>query len=253
MSTPKGINDIVVAIQSARDDIKQFLTKFYADTRYSSDVVPFRQQRFTIKLEATDPTTGLPTGTATNPYKLGFPVTALRVEVATDNSTEINVSLNGDSTQQIANYTVMKKNDVMKFDKSTSQMFLTWNAQAGKTITLIAYVDVTFESGTQVSTISGGVNITTGSGMTPGTPVAVTSTATQILASDSDRKNAVIGNPRLSGVDVWISGTSAVDDESGANPGILLEPGDYYEYQGQGDIYGITSSGTCNVTIQTES
>lgn len=250
----KSINDLTLSLREAKDVLRSFLTQFYSQTRYSSDTIPFRQQRFVIPLDRNDPTTGLPRGTVSNPYKLGFPITALRVEDATDTNTTIKVSLNGDSTQQLENYTVMRKNDVLKLDQNTSAVFLTWDAQSAKTITLIAYVDVMFESGTQLSTIAGGVNITTGSGMTPQTPVAVTDTATAILAADSSRKNAIIGNPRNSGVDMWISGTSGVTDEAGILPGILLEPGDYYEYQGQGAIYGICSTGnSLNATLQTES
>lgn len=243
---------LMIELVNAQKILNGILTKFFAQTRYSADSVPFRQQRFTIPLEATDPTTGLPMGTTTNPYKLKIPVTAIRCEDATDNSTTIRVSLNGDTAQQIANYTVMKKNDTINFDTPASSIYLTWPTQAGKTITLIAYVDVNFESGTQVSSIAGGVNITTGSGMTPLTPVLVSSTATLIIAADSDRKTLTIGNPRSSGVDVWISGTNAVTGEAGATPGILLEPGDYYEYQGQGAIYGITAASTVSVTLQSE-
>lgn len=244
--------NLFIELQNAQKILNQILTKFFAQTRYSADNIPFRQQRFVIPLEATDPTTGLPMGTTTNPYKLKIPVTAIRCEDATDNSTTIRVSLNGDSAQQIANYTVMKKNDTINFDTPANSLYLTWPTQVGKTITLIAYVDVNFESGTQVSSIAGGVNITTGSGMTPLTPVSVSSTATAIIAANSDRKTLTIGNPRTSGNDVWISGTNAVTTESGILPGILLEPGDYYEYQGQGAIYGITVSGTVSVTLQSE-
>jgi len=248
----KSITSLTIELRQAKDILNQILTKFYAQTRYSSDAVPFRQQRFVLSLDRNDPTTGEPRGTISNPYKIGIPVTAIRCEDATDNSTEIKISMNGDSTQQLENYTVMKKNDTVNFDTPAKSLYLTWDAQAAKTITLIAYVDVHFESGTQVSSIAGGVNITTGSGMTPETPVSVSSTATLIASADSDRKNLTVGNPRTSGIDIWVSGTSAVTSEGGANPGVLLEPGDYFVYQGQGDFYGISASGTCSVSIQKE-
>ena len=97
------------------------------------------------------------------------------------------------------------------------------------------------------------MTVITGDAWTSGAPVACTTTAAQIVAASATRKMATIGNPRTSGVDVWIGGASTVDAEGGATPGILLEPGDYYEYRGQGALYGITAAGTCNVTVQTES
>lgn len=181
-----------------------------------------------------------------------YPFSSLWVYDATDSTCSAKLVLNSKEKQNISNGLTIKKNVAYNSNKQIPVAYLTASAQASKTLYILLIKDGTIDPGTTLSTLAGGINITTGDSMTPGTPVAVTTAATQILAASSTRKNAVIGNPRTSGVDLWISGSGAVTAEGAANPGILLEPGDYYEYHGQGAIYGITAAGNVSATVQTE-
>lgn len=221
---------------------QQTLAKFYASVRSTSDTIPFRQQRIVLDL-----TTAASRG---NPYKIGFPFTALRVETATDNDVNVRLSLNSDTDQQIDNYTKLVKNDSMEFSSPQYNGWLTWTAQSGKSITLILYVDVAFRSGTQTSTLSGGVVISAGSGMTPQTSVSVATTATLIFASSSSRYKNTIQN--LGSNDVYISGVNTVTDDTGSTPGILLQPGASYEWINSGACYGIAKGAASTVSINTE-
>lgn len=181
-----------------------------------------------------------------------YPFTSLWVYDATDSTCNAKLILNSKEKQNISNGLTIKKNVAYNSNKQIPVAYLTATAQASKILYILLIKDGTIDPGTTLSTLAGGINITTGDSMTPAAPVAVTTTATSIISSSSTRKNATIGNPRTSGVDLWISGDSTVTAEAGAKPGILLQPGDYFIYQGQGAIYGITAAGTCNATVQTE-
>ena len=181
-----------------------------------------------------------------------YPFTSMWVYDATDSTCNAKLILNSKEVQNIRNGLTIKKNVAYNSNKKIPVAYLTATAQASKTLYILLIRDGTIDPGTTLSTLAGGINITSGDSMTPIAPVAVDTTADQIFAASSTRKKAIIGNPRTSGVDVWISGASDVTAEAGAKPGILLEPGDYYIYDGQGAMYGITAAGTCNLTLQTE-
>jgi len=220
--------------------IENFLAKFFAQTRYSSDTGPFRQQRFVIPLDSTDPTTGLPIGTVTNPFKIKMPVTSIRCEDATDNTAEIRVSLNADTTQQISNYTTVRKNDSIKFNTPASSLFLTWNSQSGKTITIICYVDVNFESGTQVSSIAGGVSISEGASYVTEKFDITALTAFELFPSDSDRK---LGTWLNQNGTCYIGPTSLVSN-TGTNKGEIINNGEELEWRNTAAlwVYPMSSS-----------
>ena len=235
----KEMQDFLTNFQNI---FQQTLAKFYASVRSASDTIPVRQQRITLDL-----TTAAAKG---NPYKIGFPFTAIRVETATDNDVNVRLSLNADTDQQIDNYTKLVKNDSMEFSAPQNNGWLTWTAQSGKSITLILYVDVAFRSGTQTSTLSGGVVITAGSGMTPQTKVSVLTTATLLFAASTTRYKNTIQN--IGSNDVYISGINTVTIGSGILPGILLQPGDTYEWINSGACYGIADGAASTVSINTE-
>lgn len=235
----KEMQDFLTNFQNI---FQQTLARFYASVRSSGDSIPIRQQRITLDL-----TTAASRG---NPYKIGFPFTALRVESATDNDVNVRLSLNSDTDQQIDNYTKLVKNDSMEFSSPQSNGWLTWTAQSGKTITLILYVDVAFRSGTQTSTLSGGVVITAGSGMTPQTPVSVLTTVTTLFTASATRYKNTIQN--LGSNDIYISGINTVTIGSGILPGIKLSPGDTYEWINAGACYGIADGAASTVSINTE-
>lgn len=190
--------------------------------------------------------------TDTNPLIIENPFTGFYVEAATDSDVSVKIAFTSDESQNLSQYTTIKKNDSASATMGIfRRALLTWAAQSGKTMTIVFYLGVDLRPGSLNSVITGGVTVITGDAWVS-TVVAV-STVTQIVAASSTRKMATIGNPRTSGVDLWIGGANTVDAEGGATPGILLEPGDYYEYRGQGAIYGITTGAVVNVTVQSES
>jgi len=224
--------------------IEQMLAQQDAVIRYTGDVRPTPHFRITLDL-----TTAV---SDQNPEVISFPFNGYVVESATDDSVSLKLALNSYSKENTSQYKILKNNDSADSDTTFRKGFLMWDAQPGKTVTLVFFLGVKFRPGSLRSVLSGGVSVTTGSGMTPESPVAVTSAATLLQAANSNRKMLTVGNPRNSGNDMWVSGTTALTDENGAFPGVLLEPGDYYEFRGQGALYGITTSGTVNATLQTE-
>lgn len=187
-----------------------------------------------------------------DPLRISFPFRSVFVQAATDPNVELKLALGKRSLANLQDALPLKVNQYQNFGFMRGDAYLYWDAQPGKKMILIFVRDGDIKPGSTIQVTSGGVAITSGASMTPATPVSVTVTATKILSAASDRKKATIGNPRSSGVDVWVSGTSAVTTELGALPGILLEPGDYFEYDGQGDLYGITAGGSVALTLNVE-
>lgn len=181
----------------------------------------------------------------------GEPFDAIYIEDATDDTTSIKVAYTSPELYQTANYQTLKKNDSMSFEKSVKQAILSWDAQSGKSITLIFFIGARFQSGSFRQVLSGGVSVTTGSAITPVAPVTVTSAATSIVAASSTRKRVTLqlatGSPAI-----WIASVNTLTAEGGATPGIQVSPGDTYEYDGQGALYGITAGGSATVQINTE-
>lgn len=235
-----------ISLDEARSVIRQVLTEFFAEVRQSSDTVPFRQQRFELDLSVA--------ATATNPKVLNFPMSSIRVEpipYTTDTTANVNLSLNSGDIQQINNFTKLQANDSIVFKKPVKGIWLTWDAQPSKKIVLVAYVDVEFQSGSQVSITSGSVSVGTGSSMTPQNKFSLLAgTAMQIDGFDPTRKKLSIQN--IGGAPVFISGNATVTDDTGATPGIQLLPGDLYEWTNTGPVWGYAKGGPSTVSLNQE-
>lgn len=145
----------LISVELLRQFIQQQETKKFQETRYSSDRSPFTMQRLVLDL-----TTERAEG---NAYKFPMPVTALHVEAASDTQTEIRMSVQDNSSIQVQNYKTLKLNDVIRFGRQMSGVQFTWEAQSAKEITIVLFVDVDFQSGSQISVTSGGIALNEGS------------------------------------------------------------------------------------------
>jgi len=187
---------------------------------------------------------------ASSPFEINEAFDAFFVEAATDNNTLCSMILTSGFSDATRNPMVLKKNSEAEFSEPTNRALITNAAQSGKTITILLFMGVKYRSGQLLSELTGGVIVTTGTGMTPQTKVSVGVAATQIFASDSTRKKATIQN--IGGNRIFISGTNTVTLDSGTLPGIILDPGDVYEWINTGACYGIADGAACDVSINTE-
>lgn len=216
--------------------------------RENSDFRPRMQLRIT--LGSTELTTA---ATASSPYIIDNPCNGFYVETATDSDVAVKLVLTSPEAQNTGNYTTIKKGDAGKFDAVARRVLLLWDAQPGKSITIVFYFGFAFQPGQLTNVISGGVTITDGTGMTPAACVSVTTSATALLAASSTRKKATLQN--LGGTDLYISGVNTVVATSvaGDTTGLKIPPGGTYEWINSGACYGIVPAGTTIVGINTES
>lgn len=226
------------------DIIQQLKSRNAASIWDDSRSRPRKQLRMVIPLDVA--------ATEANPFVISNPFNGFYVVSATDANVSVNLSLTSPEKQNITEYTSIKLNDSGTFSEPIRAAYLTWSAQTGKSITIMFYLGIDFRPGSLVSAISGGVVITTGTGMTPVASVSVATTATLIAAADSTRKKTTIQN--LGMQDVFISGTNTVVGTGAALGlnGIKLQPGALYEWTNTGAIYGIAVGAASVVSINTE-
>lgn len=173
----------------------------------------------------------------TDPKPIGFPFKSVYVQDATDVYVSINMKLlTNDSLQGKFS---LKKNDSFANDFPLSKAFLSWDAQPGKTITIIFFLKSEFRSGSQISVTGGGVSINDGSSISLETVTLAAATAAAIAPADSLRKVASIQNK--TGAVLYI-GDSTVTN-AGATEGINIQPDEVIEWRNTGALYGYSVAG----------
>lgn len=172
---------------------------------------------------------------SSNPLKVSFGYRSLYVQDATDIYAEVSIFPVRESLSSFK----MRKNDAWITDQMAAESYLTWEAQSGKTMTLVFFTDSQFMSGSQISVTGGGVSITNGSTFSQSLVALVAATATQIVAVDSTRKNLTIQN--LTGSDIWL-GPAAVSN-TGATTGFKLSAGATTEWKNTAALYGFSVGG----------
>jgi hypothetical protein len=191
------------------------------------------QKPFGIQKEVVDLSTA-----SVNPKRIGFPFRSIYVESATD--VLANISLKPNSSDSFQSAIKLKQNDSWSRDLPVSEAYLSWDAQPGKTITLVYMLDSEFRSGSQISVTGGGVSIVDGSTVTGPTRVTLAATtAAAIAPALSTRKKATIENK--TGADLYI-GDSTVTN-SGATEGIKVAAGGIIYWQNTGALYGYSVAG----------
>jgi hypothetical protein len=185
--------------------------------------------------------------TAQNPFVVNQPFDGVYVETATDNLTTVKLSMGSLDTYQTDNYVTLTKNCALKNDFEVKGATLTWSAQAGKTITVVFFLGASFTPGSLISAISGGVNVLEGSTINEAllgsggasSSVSVTSTATQLLPTDSSRIVATLN---------FSSPVNIGDSSVTATTGLPVPANTPIEFRNTGALYAITAAGTSTCT-----
>lgn len=218
-----------LTIEQAAEFLRGLTDTQKAELLLGSVDKPFSIQTFTLDL-----------GTAklsTDPYVIRSPFKSIYVVTATDVSAQVNfVPGTQDSFQSSI---PLKQNSNFNFPRQISQGFLSWEAQTGKTMTIMLLVDGNFSTGQNISVNSGGVSINDGSSFTPSIVTLVAATAGALVASDTSRKKATIYND--TGATVYL-GNSGVTD-SGATKGMPLLSGATVIWRNTAALYGYSVGG----------
>lgn len=168
---------------------------------------------------------------STAPYRIGFPFRSLFVRNATDNS--VSITVRPQTQDSFQSGVDLKLNDSLDFEIQQSGAYLSWAAQAGKSLTLIIFVNALFKSGSQVSQTAGGVAIIDGSSFTRTVTTLAAATATSVLSQDTTRKISNIQNN--TGADLFV-GDSTIT-ASGATIGYTVAPGATFQWRNTAQLY----------------
>jgi|GEM_PF-4726080 len=208
----------------------QLVDKAYIDLAQSD--APQLIRKITIDLE-NERTLG-------NALKLNFAFKSLYVFDATDSAVEINfIPFNNSETTNIF---PLKKNGVLNWDLPIRNALFTWDAQTGKSVTLVFILNGSFRPGSLFTEVSSSVE---GNSINTKSPVNVTTTATVISAQSNDKKVVNVQND--SGVTIYL-GNSGVTTTNG----IKLLVGASVIIKNTAALYGIVGSGTASVRVMEE-
>ncbi len=192
------------------------------------------QKPFSIQLVTLDLSNAV---LPTRPYKIGFPFKSFYVQSATDVYSTVNVKVQMQDSIQSSFPT--KLNDSWVNEFPVAEAYLDWPAQAGKTMTIVFFLESEYRSGSQISVNGGGVSINDGSSISLATVTLSAATAAQIAPADSLRKVANIQNK--TGAVLYI-GDSSVTNAAGTE-GINIQPDEIIEWRNTGALYGYSVAG----------
>lgn len=220
MSNKFGGNDSRSIIEN-----NSLIDQAYIDLAQSD--APQIIRKLTIKLDSAR--------TVGNPFKVSFAYKSLYVAEASDSATEIELR---PFTSSESNDTFpLKQNGVLNFDLPIKNGFFTWEAQAGKEITLIFLLNGSFRPGSLFTEVSSAVE---GNTFTPNAPVNV-SAAQLLIAQNLNRTVLDI----YSSAAIEISGTLAGNYVPVTN--------NYIQLKNTSAIYARAVSGTVQVqTVEQE-
>lgn len=174
----------------------------------------------------------------TDPFRLGFPFKSIFFQDATDVYVEVSIKLGSRDSQQSSFN--MKQNDSFYNSFPISEAYLHWEAQPGKTCTLVIFTQSEFKSGSQISVTGGGVSIVDGSSITgPSSVNLAAATAAAVAPADPLRKKATLQN--FTGSDIWI-GDSTVTN-AGATQGIKIPADGIFYLQNTAALYAYSVAG----------
>jgi hypothetical protein len=184
-----------------------------------------------------------------NPLRIGFSFRSLFVQSATDTTTNVNIQIGG--PEPINSVFNVKKNDVWSSEYPINECNISWDAQSGKTITLVFFVDAEFKSGSLINQISGGVSVSNGTAFATALVAGVATAVSTLFASASTRLNGLVQN--RTGGSIYIGGTSSVNNTAGnANRGFELQDGQDFTYKNTAALYAYCDA-TGDIICVTES
>jgi hypothetical protein len=183
-----------------------------------------------------------------NPEELAFQFRSFWVISATDNTATVSMIPNARAEGQLNGAITLKQNLTFKngYPFSGAQFF--WSAQSGKTMTVLFFVDADVSPGTQITQISGGVNIGNGSSRSDAAldsaqnqpSVTIGAGATLIVPADSARISMEL---QVSGGDIRLGGSTVTTAK-----GVSRVDGERWEDTNTGALYAIKVSGTPVIT-----
>ncbi len=171
------------------------------------------------------------------PYLLPGPIRSIYISDATDDGTEIRVMTSGDSEASKMEGFPIKRNQLLKWDSPRNNLYLDWDAQSGKTVTVYVSRFAQIESNRFTLVQSGGVNVSEGSGYDmPGGVTLNTASAVELFSANPDRNTGVVVN--TTGQIAYI-GNSTV---TGATNGLPWFPNQILEWRNVAALYAILSA-----------
>lgn len=180
---------------------------------------------------------------AGKPFRLNFGFRSFVVLNTTDSSVSINMQL-GDETTNIDAFPI-KNNSSLKLPYPVQKAFLTWDAQPSKTISILFFLRGEFATNQLVSSVAATMTPYVGDAVATQPGAQVDTTAAELFAQDTTRKEMVIQNQ--SGQSIWI-GSSTVTAAGGASPGIEIQPGGSFSWQSTAACYAITTGAATAAT-----
>lgn len=172
-----------------------------------------------------------------SPFIVGFPFKSFYVAHATDTNVVVEMKVNSNDEQQ--GKFPIRKNDAWASDSFVNKGFLSWEAQSGKSITIVFFLDSNFQSGSQISVTGGGVSIVDGSTISiPAKVTLAAGVAGQIAPALSTRKVATIEN--TSGADIYIGGATV---NGTTVRGIRVPADGIVKWQNTGALYAWSAAG----------
>lgn len=212
-----------------------------ADALLKQDAEIFRgstQQPFEVQVVNLDLTTAR---TPENPYPIRFPFKSVFVRTATDSSVSLDLRVQTqDSYQGKAS---LKLNDSLIFGQQQASAFLSWDAQSGKTMSLIFFVSAEFRSGSQVSQNAGGVSISDGTSATDSCVSTTASTVVTCFSANTSRKKGTIQN--ATGGSIFVGPLNTVSN-TGANRGFEVVPGAVFYWRNTAALYAYPAANSTN-------
>lgn len=224
--------DLKSFVRDDQDRRNQFI-------RYGTDQRPIIFQKITLALDTAR--------SSSDPLKVSFPFVSVFMREATDSTAEISLMPIDNGIDRVDSALALRKNDAFDFKNMIPGGQLFWTAQAGKSVTLIFSTMGAMKPGAQLSQIAGGVSVSDGSSIssaklssTGAAPtVTVTTAATQICATDTDRKVLTFYFP----ADCWVGDASVAVGTRG-----VYQPAGQLVYKNTAALYAIAVSGSVVVT-----
>lgn len=177
-------------------------------------------------------TVDLGTARAENdPMVVNFSFRSVYVQTATDPAALIYLKpVTKEDLQPAIEFNIK---DSWSVDHQISKAFLHWPAQVGKTVTLMFFPQSEFRSGSQLSVNSGGFTLNDGSAFTLTNLALPQVAATQLVASNFNRKVATIKNETVGSIFI---GANNVTD-GGATKGFEITPTETFQWRNTSALY----------------
>lgn len=201
------------------------------------------QRPFSVQIETIDLSIAQ---LSTSPKHIRGQFRSIYIQDATDVNVEIQVRLG--SMDSVQSAFTMKKNDSISLSQPLNDMFLHWDAQTSKSITIVKFTDAEFKSGSQISVTGGGVSIVDGSGFTQEVKSLAAGVAEEIFPQDSNRKMGTLEN--FSTSDIFV-GPSTVTD-SGSTRGYKISAGATFQWRNTQSLYAYCANAV-DVLLMVES